>query len=157
MKALITYLAEKPETIDTIARWLYDEFHYLIPGKSLADVTASLHDRLNRDRLPLGMVAMLNGEVIGTVSLKPHDMDIRENLSPWLAGLYVDKKFRNGGIGTLLVKTIQEKARHLGYGDLFLYTPSASGFYARMGWTSIEELTYNSHDVTIMNYALQRG
>ena len=62
-----------------------------------------------------------------------------------------------GSAKTLLVKTIQEKARQLGYSDLFLYTPDASGFYARMGWMTLEELTYKSHNVTIMNYALQRG
>jgi predicted N-acetyltransferase YhbS len=154
MNIQIKYLAEKPETIDIITRWLYDEFHYLIPGKSIGDVAESLRARLNHDRLPLGIVALRDDDILGTVSLKISDMDIRDNLSPWMAGLYVDKKFRNNGIGTLLVKSIQEIARQFAYKELFLYTPGASDFYKRIGWTTLEELTYKSTDVVIMNYAL---
>jgi predicted N-acetyltransferase YhbS len=154
MNTRIKYLAEKPETIEIIARWLYDEFHYLVPGKSLDDVVKSLYARLNRDTLPLGIVALRNDEIIGTVSLKTSDMDIRDNLSPWMAGLYVDKKFRNNGIGRLLVKSIQEIARQFGYNEVFLYTPGASGFYKRIGWAVREELTYKSTNVVIMNYEL---
>jgi predicted N-acetyltransferase YhbS len=154
MNARIKYLAEKPETIDIIARWLHDEFQYLVPGKSIGDVVELLHDRLNRDKLPLGIVALRNDEILGTVSLKISDMDIRDNLSPWMAGLYVDKKYRNRGIGALLVKSIQEIARQFGYKELFLYTPGASGFYERIGWTTLEELTYKTKDVVIMNYEL---
>lgn len=154
MDVQIKYLAEKPEAIDIIARWLYDEFQYLVPGKSIDDVEELLHDRLNRDKLPLAIVALRDDEILGTVSLKISDMDIRDNLSPWMAGLYVDKKYRNNGIGTLLVKSIQEIARQFAYKELFLYTPGASDFYKRTGWMTIEELTYKSKDVVIMNYAL---
>jgi predicted N-acetyltransferase YhbS len=154
MNVEIKYLAEKPEAIDIISRWLYDEFGFLIPGKTVDNVKESLQARLNHDILPLSIVAMDNDAVIGTASLKISDMDIRDDLTPWLAGLYVDKTQRNKGVGTLLVKSIQEIARQFGYEALFLYTPGASGFYERIGWRALEELTYKSKDVVIMNYAL---
>jgi N-acetylglutamate synthase-like GNAT family acetyltransferase len=155
MNAEIIYLAERPGIINTIARWLYDEFYYLIPGKSIDYVIESLQGRLNYDKVPLSIVALNNNEILGTVSLKIDDMDICENLTPWLASLFVNKVYRDNGIGTLLVKSIQEIARHLGYEELFLYTPGASEFYRRIGWITLEELKYKSKDVVIMNYSFK--
>jgi predicted N-acetyltransferase YhbS len=150
----IAYLADRPEAIDIVTRWLYDEFSYLVPGKTVGDVKVSLMARMNRDVLPLSIVASDGGEVAGTASLKLGDMDTRDDLSPWLAGLYVDRTRRNRGVGTLLVKSIQEIARQFGYGELYLYTPGASGFYHGIGWKTLEEATYKSRKVVIMNYAL---
>ena len=39
-------------------------------------------------------IALVNGELAGTISLWNCDMPSRQNLSPWLGGLYVNQKFR---------------------------------------------------------------
>lgn len=146
----IEYLADVPEVIPVISKWLYDEFNYLIPGKTLEYVIESLQARLNHDIIPLSIVAFENNEILGTVSLKISDMDIRNNLQPWLAGLFVNVKYRNNGVGSFLVKSIEKIAKQLGENELYLYTPNASDFYNRIGWLNFEELEYKSNKVVIM-------
>ncbi len=150
----IEYLADRPEAIPVIARWLHDEFRDFIPGKPVEYVIEMLHGRLNHDAIPLGILAIADGEIIGTVSLKDHDMDIRNDLTPWLASLYVNGKYRNRGVGRYLVQTIQDIARKFGVRELYLYTPEAECFYGRIGWIRLEQVTYHSKDVVIMKIKL---
>lgn len=48
-------------------------------------------------------------------------MDIRSELKPWLAQLYVDPPERGRGIGTALVHAAVERSRKLGF-DCLIYT-----------------------------------
>jgi len=77
-------------------------------------------------------------------------MDTRLDLSPWLAGLYVAGPWRGRGIGTALVKAVEQKAIGLGIRKLYLYTPSAEVFYLRMAWLTREATDYLGAKVTIM-------
>ena len=150
----LKFLADVPDCIPLLAQWLYDEFHYLIPGKTVEYVIESLHTRINVNKLPLCMVAFQNNEPCGTVSIKISDMDIREYLSPWLASLYVSKTHRSSGIGTYLVKSIQDVCRQLNNHEMFLYTPNAELFYSRLGWKQLEKVSYRNTDVTILRREL---
>jgi N-acetylglutamate synthase-like GNAT family acetyltransferase len=150
----VKYLADVPEAIPVIARWLYDEFHYLIPERPIDYVIESLNTRLNYNKIPLSIIALKEHEIIGTVSLKMTDMDIRDNLTPWLASLFVNNEYRHNGVGTFLVKSVQEIAKQIGIKELFLYTPNSWDFYKKIGWTIIERLEYKSRDVVIMKYSL---
>ncbi len=122
----IGLLADHPGFVPVIARWLFDEFGYLIPGKTLPCVEESLRARMNRDRIPLCLVALRGVAPVGTVSLKESDMDSRTELTPWLAGLFVRPDLRGAGLGARLVGAIMEEASRLGAHELFLYTPSAA-------------------------------
>jgi N-acetylglutamate synthase-like GNAT family acetyltransferase len=146
----IEYLADHPGCIPTLGRWFFSEWEPLYGGKSIDDVTASIRERLNYDKLPLALVAVEGGAVVGTVCLKEHDMDIREDLSPWLAGLYVAAAYRRRGFGTQLVTSAVEKARVLGVSSLFLYTPNQEQFFAKRGWSVFERALYKGVNVVVM-------
>jgi len=73
---------------------------YVASGMSFEDVKRSIEDRANTDRIPLAVVALDGGRVIGTGCLKVHDMDTRTELTPWLAGIYVELKQRGKDIGS---------------------------------------------------------
>ncbi|MFW6364991.1 MAG: GNAT family N-acetyltransferase, partial [Spirochaetota bacterium] len=98
---------------------------------------------------------------IGMVSLKAYDLVTRRDLSPWLSALYVDVKFRNRGIGRLLVKTAIQTALNRGYPLLFLFTDRDNTdelvrFYSRLGWTYHDDARdIRSFQVKIMKYLLQ--
>lgn len=146
----IEYLADHPGCIPTLGRWFFNEWKQLYNGKSIEDVTASIRERLNYDKLPLALVAVEGGAVVGTVCLKDHDMDIREDLSPWLAGLYVAAAYRGRGFGARLVTAVVDKARILGVSKLYLYTPNQERFFAKRGWSVFERVLYKGVDVVVM-------
>lgn len=146
----ITYLADHREVISTLAQWFYQEWAYLYPDRTLEDVRRLLSKRTNKEKIPLALIAMEEKELLGTVCLKVHDMDTRQDLTPWMAGLYVVTSRRRQGIGTMLVSAIEEKARELGVATLYLYTPESEAFYLQLGWKVKERTGYHGYPVSIM-------
>lgn len=146
----IKYLKDYKEWIPTIAKWFYDEWGHLYPELDIDKIILRLHKRTNVDIIPLALVALENRAVIGTASLKKFDMDTRMQYSPWLASVYVSEKWRGKGIGTSLVRVIEDKAKEIGVKILYLYTPDAQNFYAKLDWRELESTEYRGQDVTIM-------
>lgn len=146
----IAYLADHRYAIPEMAAWFYREWAYLYPDKTIDDVRRAIEERANRDAIPIALVAFEGTALVGTICLKTHDMDTRLDLSPWLAGLFVTESRRRQGIGTALVKAIEQKADALGIRKLYLYTPSAASFYVRMAWQDRETTEYHGAKVTIM-------
>lgn len=152
----IAYLADHQELIPQLAAWFHAEFGYLQPEWSRQDVIEVLAKRIHRDRIPLALLALEEGKLLGTVSLKIHDMDTRLDLSPWLAGLYVSSDRRGEGIGAKLVCGVENKAHELGVQELYLYTPKSEHFYLRLDWEVKERLEYHNYPVTLMHKTIAR-
>ncbi len=146
----IAYLADHKEVIPLLARWFYQEWAYLHPGRSLADVEQLIGARTNTNKIPVALVAFDNQELLGTVCLKVHDMDTRPDLSPWLAGLYVSAPRHRQGIGAALVSSIEKKAYELGVKMLYLYTPESEIYYSNLGWQVKERPQYHGYPVSLM-------
>lgn len=150
----IELLADHPEKIEEIARWHWEEWGHHNPNGTYERTLSRLSSRLNRDQVPLAYVAILADRLVGTASLVEHDMDGREDLSPWLAGVFVHPDYRRQGIGSCLVEEVCEKARSLGFYELFLYTHSAHSLYKTLGWTDLAEENYRGRMVAVMKYTL---
>lgn len=148
----IEYLEEHREWIPKIASWFHREWGVYHPGLDADAIAERLRDRLNTDRLPLALVAVEQGEVIGTVSLKEYDMDTRMQYSPWLASLYVARRSRNKGVGVRLIEAGISEARSMNIEHLYLYTREKRhvGFYLANGWTLVENVSYRGGPVTIL-------
>ena len=85
------------------------------------------------------------------------EVDTRPEYEHWLGAVYVHEPYRGQGIGALLVKTAAEKASKLGIDDLYLYTrhTETEAWYTKLGWVSLEKLTYQGHPATIMKKLLR--
>ena len=153
----IEYLKEHSEWIPTIAAWFYREWGVYHPGLDVDAIAERLRQRLNTDRLPLALVALEQGAVVGTVSLKEYDMDTRMQYSPWLASLYVIKRSRNKGVGVSLIEAAIAAAKSMGIKNLYLYTREKRhvDFYLARGWTLVENTMYRGGVVTILLKRLQ--
>jgi len=152
----IHYLEDR--VIPVLAAWIYNEWSYLYPGATLKDFEGLLLERINKNILPLTLVAMEAGEPVGTASLKAFDMETRRDLTPWLTSLYVAKPWRKRGIGSNLVRAIEKKAGELETRKLFLFSTDAALvdlFYTKLGWAVREETLYHSFHVTIMEKDLK--
>jgi N-acetylglutamate synthase-like GNAT family acetyltransferase len=147
------YLADHPEALPILAEWQHREWGHLRPGDTVEKRTERLQGYSNRDRISLTVVALEAGNVLGSASLIPHDMDTRMELTPWLAGVFVGEAYRRLGIGAQLVRRIMAEAGKLKVPLLYLYTVHSEKFYAELGWTLQERTAYREQDVVIMNYA----
>ena len=149
-------LADRPDAVDRVARWYFDEWARLRPGAGIERVVAKLEDSLNRDRLPLVVIAVDNGEVVAAAELKFREMDIYPEREHWLGGVYVAEEHRGTGMATALVERAARLAEELGVEVLYLQTERADGgLYARLGWQPLEQVTYRGVHVRVMRRRLR--
>jgi len=148
----IDYLANYPELIEQLARLSWAEWEpiYRERGQTFADAIKNYKERTNTDCLPLTLVALDEAELVGTVSLKYHDLDIRPGIDPWLGALLVLPDWRRRGIATLLMQRAAETACRLNLSELFLWTSSAEGLYLKLGWQVVERTEYCGKQIVVM-------
>ena len=154
----IDYLANCPEFLDALAQLSWKEWQeiYQQREQTLEDCLNNYRERMNSDRLPLTLVAVHGGELVGMVSLKYHDMDTRPDLDPWLGGLLVLPAWRNHGVGTILMHRATEEARRLEVPRLYLWTHSAEGLYRKLGWQVVERSDYFGKEAVVMQIDFSR-
>jgi GNAT superfamily N-acetyltransferase len=147
----ISFLADYPAYLSTVSAWVFGEWGEHMPGLTLEGLTRIFGGHLNRDRIPLTLIAFLDGQPAGTASIYVNDMETRPDLSPWLAAVYVAPPYRKQGIGTELVKAVESAAQRLKIGRLYLFTPDQEHFYTRLGWSVLERLEYRHQTVVVMD------
>lgn len=155
MPIRIEYLADHPECIPALAAWFHEQWRWFLPPESSAETIAiKFRTHLNRDVPPIALVAFDGAELLGTASLRVHDMDILTNLTPWLGGVYVAQNHRHKGIARQLVNAVEQKALELGYQSLYLFTSDQASIYAKLGWKVLNELEYHQHPMVVMHRTL---
>jgi GNAT superfamily N-acetyltransferase len=150
----IESIADHLDWVPLIAAWHWQEWGDTDPLGSQAQWTQGLSERTLRDQIPTTYVAVEQGRPVGSVTLVEHDMEIRLDLSPWLAGVYVQPQSRRHGVGSALVGHALGQVQRLGFPTLYLYTHSARPFYERLGWEVLEKTVYHERPVTIMRFTL---
>lgn len=150
MPVEIDYLADRPEFCDELAGWLHAEWGWFTPGSTLESRRQKVYAHLNRDELPLALVAHEQGMPLGTAALRAEDMDTRRDLTPWMASVYVAPAVRTHGIGARLVARIESEARRLGFDTLYLVTFDKEPYYTARGWQPLDRTLYRKEPVVVM-------
>jgi len=156
----IVRLADRPEAVDIVARWHFDEWGAGPESAGLEAVRRRLISWATHGGIPCAYVAVVDDDVCGSASLVAHDMSDPpkgvESLRPWLSGVYVKADRRKTGFGSALVDAVEEAADVLGHPELYLYTApaTAKGFYAPLGWEEILTPNYEGKRVVVMGKAL---
>ena len=144
-------LVENKEAIPIVASWYYKEWWYLSKENTLAKVTEKLHDYLNTDKIPLIVLAVDKGEILGASQLKYREMDIYPEKEHWLGGVYVSENHRGNGIAERIINKVISIATELGVRKLYLQTERLDGgLYKCLGWQPIEQVNYRGIDVLVM-------
>ena len=149
-------LFDRPEFIPVVAQWNWAEWRELLPCVSCAAFADELRAHTRRDGVPITFLALDGGVPVGTVSLIADDLEMRPELTPWLASLYVVPARRASGLGTMLAQHAVEAARGFGIDLLYLYTPGQEAFYRRLGWEFLEAAHFCGRAITIMRQRLAR-
>jgi len=151
----ISYLVEHTQYIPQLAQWLFEEWGPILGEKTPEARIKKVKAHVNRDELPIAWVAHANGQVLGTASLRVHDLEGREDLTPWLGGVFVGSKFRRRGIGEALCVTVENAARLRGVQILYLFTLDKQAWYSRQGWTVLAPCVWHKRTGEIMSKRLQ--
>lgn len=151
MTIRIVAVSEQPELAPVVAAWLVKAFGY--PGsRSVAALTALI---LSPPMGPEETFVLFEGDApVGTASLAHEDLASRPDLTPWLAGVYVDEAFRGRGHATALVRRVEAFAAGASVPTLWLYTRTAAPLYARLGWSRAGTEFNRGKNVMLMSRGL---
>lgn len=145
------FLADRPEALETISHWYYEEWGRWNPKNSVQSISKKLLQSMNKDKVPLMLLAIDRDDVVGAVELKYREMDIYPDKEHWLGGLFVEPKYRGAAVGKQLIQQIIKLAGELGINKLHLQTERLDGgVYARLGWRPIEQIDNKGIKVLVM-------
>ena len=148
---LITNLFNHPHLIDSVAKMIYNEFWVdVVDGMSVDNLVAHLKSADRERQIPLSLIAVVDGQLAGTVNLIENDDASRQHLRPWLAAMVVRADLRAKGIGKALVTALLCDARKMGIPTVYFGT-DGPGFYERLGAVKHEHVR---DDVAIMKFEL---
>jgi predicted N-acetyltransferase YhbS len=151
----IEALSARIDLIPLLAQWHFQQWRELTGASTESDYEALLSRNASPQCLPLTLIAVRRDRLLGSVNIVNCDMDIRSELTPWLAQLYVDPQERGRGVGSTLVHAAVERSGELGFRRLYLYTSGTlPSFYERIGWTRREIVRYQEKERTVMEMRL---
>jgi GNAT superfamily N-acetyltransferase len=148
--ATIAYLADHPEAIPVLAEWFANEWGGVGPRNTVEGYRQSLSDRANRDRLPVCLLGLLDGEPVATATLKFREIEYSEAADFWLGAVYVRGDLRGRGHGGGIVAAAEALAVARHFTPLYLYTPSNEALYCHLGWQTVGTTTADGKPATVM-------
>jgi N-acetylglutamate synthase-like GNAT family acetyltransferase len=151
----ISYLIDRPEFIPQLAQWLFEHWGPILGEQNSEARIRKLKAHLNQDQLPIAWVAHADDQLLGTAALRAHDLEGREDLTPWLGGVFVGSEFRGQGIGAALCAHVENRAQACGIDTLYLFTLNLQEWYLRMGWTVLGRCVWQQRAGDIMCKQLQ--
>ena len=92
-----------------------------------------LHSSRPENVLPKFYIYLKKDSIVGTCALLRYDNVSRQDLSPWLACLYVVPGERVTGIGTALQHHVVKEAKRKGFDRVFLCT-ELDEYYEKSNW-----------------------
>jgi GNAT superfamily N-acetyltransferase len=150
----IDYLANHSHRLREVAQWHYREWPSIELDGSLDSRERLLAPCCQRNAIPLAVIALDQDILCGSALLVEQDFDLRPDLSPWLAGVFVPPRYRKNGVASALVTRIETEAALLAVKNLYLYTAHAETLYARLGWQVLEHSVHRHRNYVVMTKAL---
>ncbi|MCM1991539.1 GNAT family N-acetyltransferase [Oceanirhabdus seepicola] len=128
------------EHIELVANWVYQEFCEGKPDRTVDFVINCFKNR-NLNKTPISLIALIDNKCVGVVSIFDNDLETRPELTPWLAGLYVDPNYRCKGVADKLINAVLKICKNMNYDTVFLRTEHTANYYKKHGWTFVEDTT----------------
>ena len=146
----VAYLADHADQVVALAAALHAQDREYYGARTPADVAADLVLSLQREALPLALIALRDGIVLGTATLSYDSITTHPHLGPWLTAFYVRPELRGRGIGRKLVAAIEAVAQRLGFAQLYAGSGRAASLFYRAGWHVLERVSYHGEEIAIL-------
>jgi GNAT superfamily N-acetyltransferase len=139
---------------DQVLSWHWHEWGVHDPTAAEAEWRQRLASRCNEVGIPFTLVAHLDSEPVGCVSVCVDDLDVRyASQGPWLSGMVVVGPARNMGVGRALLATAANEARGAAAAELWVWTSEAGPFYERCDYAYMHRKT-GLRDHSVLRRAL---
>lgn len=146
----IEYLVDAPGAVPALAEWHQAQWGRFNPANTVERRVREFAAHMGRVQVPTTFVALEGDRPVGSASLIDCDLQMRRDLKPWLASVYVVPDRRDRAIGSMLVERVVQEAWAVGFPVIHLFTPDRQSFYLRMGWTELETALVRERPVFIM-------
>ena len=138
----IEYLADYPEHVQACAAWTFGRWGVQKKDGSLERALKTFQDGAQKDALPLTLIALneKNEMPVAMISLWEKDGTIWTDdvITPWIACVYTHYRYRGRGLAGALLKRMEEEAKKIGFGQIYLQSGSAAGLYLENGYEAVE-------------------
>jgi len=105
------------------------------PGDAISDISTFC----NKDKLPICLVALKRNLFLGSVALRQKSAS-HEHLSPWVTSLFVMPDERRKGIGTKLIKAVEDLSINLGFSKIYSRSATAIDFFRKNNWIPFDRI-----------------
>lgn len=136
-------IKEKPEFIREVAELTQSEWGKICNSKQ--EFEEKVNHKIEKIKSLLDekcyckLILLEKDDLIGFISIFPHDGEEKQELSPWYATMFVKKEYRGKGYSKILNDAILEEARIRGFKKLYLKT-DLNNYYEKFGAKYIETL-----------------
>jgi N-acetylglutamate synthase-like GNAT family acetyltransferase len=134
----LAWLRDHMHYSDTLAQWIHEQFAYEYVDQPLADWQRAFADGQTNGQWQC-LLALEDGQLLGSAALAVDDLPIRPALGPWLACVFVAPHARKRGLAEQLVEGICAQAKASGVTRLYLHTQEKHQYYAKRGWQEVEQ------------------
>jgi GNAT superfamily N-acetyltransferase len=151
----IEFLADHPAYAEEVGQLKMAEWLRTSPDRPYEVWIDEIRASAQKDRVPMTLLALRDGEVLGFVSLVEIDDRAGIERGVWLITLYVREAYRCYGIGTALIERCIAEGRRMGRPALYLWTetPQLTAYYARRGWQYVGQ-DEDGEDVMVYELAI---
>jgi len=112
-----------------------------------------LESYLLNDELPFMFVAH-GTELMGSAALVLQHKNAEDIDLLWLTNLYVHPPYRDQGIGRALVNFVVNRAKRLGYPEIYLSTYQQKAYYSKLGWSVLLSRKIGEEKLVVMKHSL---
>ncbi|MFI8620448.1 GNAT family N-acetyltransferase [Marinomonas sp. NPDC078689] len=148
----ISLLADHPYEAPKIAKWYYDEWARVAPNVTEEKVLEKVIEKsVNRNSIPLSLVAHLDSELIGVIELKIRENKNYPEYEYWVGGVFTNQDYRRKGVAHALLESAKNKAINMGIRTLYLQCESFNiDLYLNHGFKVLHQARHHEIETTIM-------
>jgi GNAT superfamily N-acetyltransferase len=139
-------ITENDIHLERIARACSDEWN-------MTPAVASRYflNKYNTDILPLSFKVMIGSELAGFFAIIRSDTTNIQDITPWLATVYVFPEHRNKGVGKFIQEQSFQIAKFHGFKRIYLWT-KMEGYYEKKGWKYLENIINDEKEEVRLYY-----
>lgn len=123
--------------LNTITAWMYDWWGK-DEGYSFDGIKCFMRHSMQENKLPQTYGLFLDNKIIGMYQFTLEDLDVRTDIYPWLANVYIDKNYRKQGYGKILLESVRKNAKNIkNFKEIYLFTTHIN-LFEKFGFEFVE-------------------